>query len=255
MTLRNYVTVLIFIIISACKNSTKTTPPPPVKDTFVINVKRYERGHMEDYKVDKRDYKIIQHLDTLANSAFRIKFRTNFDRQITGLTIQYKYREGRSTDAKTALFNELKRAIFQSNYKLSNLKSLVNLTLELSSFDQPVKLKFPSSLNYLKALSIIESPVKRIEFDPNNQLGLLRLVYCDVTKLDSVMINLNQLETLFVMNNKIKDINIDTKQYRNLKLLNLSKNPLQIPIDSLKKRYPSIKIFFNENQRFSESLQ
>jgi len=254
----SYLNIIILVIISACGEISKTKNKKSAQDTLIIDIKRFnkERGVQENYKIDKRDYEIIKHLDVLANKALYTHFRLNDQHRISHLSIDFLNEKNRSKNKEQFILKSLKLSLFENpKYNLAKLGGLKMLSLYINIDSLKVNFKFPASLNHLQGLDLSGSSVQSVVFAKKNQLSFLRLVSCNLNSLDSVMTNLHNLRTLFVMNNKIKNVNFDIKKYSKLEQVDLSGNPLLTPLDSLKKKYPRVKIFFNENQRFMESTQ
>jgi len=238
---------LLTLLLSACGKTSKTKNKISLKDTLLIEIKRFnrDRGVQENHKIDQRDYKIIKYLDTLANNSFYANFHLDNDHQVSHLSIYCKFDPALKKTRRLAILEKLQYFLFASHkFNLAKLENLQVLSLYLGRLDLPIVLKFPKSLKHIKGLTLVNTPIQKIEFTPKNELSSLRLISCKVIYLDSILTNLSQIQDVFLMNNNIQEVQIDTNYFRKLEQLDLSGNPIQLPIDTLRKRYPSIQFFY-----------
>jgi len=234
---------IILLLISACSE----TPQNNIKEDNSINIKRFNRnrGIQEKYQINRNDYEIIKYLETVANKAFYANFHLDDNYQVSHLSIYCKFDPDLNKTRRLTILEKLQYFLFGSHkFNLAKLENLQVLSLYLGRLDLPIVLKFPKSLKHIKGLTLVNTPIQKIEFTPKNELSSLRLISCEVIYLDSILTNLSQIQDVFLMNNNIQEVQIDTNYFTKLEQVDLSGNPIQLSIDTLRKRYPSIQFFY-----------
>jgi len=249
---RNNIRLLTAYILLAfsslsCQDAPATNDNQEKVDSSLISVEWMNKssGIRNNYRIHKNDYEVICFLDTVEQNAYNVTFLLDDQHKILNLQVKNNTNKGSFSDPRK--WNALQNILFNSKYSILKLKGLKALELSLTSFDFPLNLNLPASLNHLKLLTVSNSSLQSIRFDVGNHLTSLFIDHNQVTSLDKVITNLKHLNYLRIANNKLTHINIDTTYHQNLEAIDISHNPIKTPIESIRKKYPSIKIYYQSD--------
>jgi len=231
--------MLVFSL--GCKKTERNTEKNLIEVTRVD----FNPAYTSKITVDKSNYKIIQHLDSLHSQAYYVEFRTNDLGKITNILIRTRFKKNLSKDKNLMRWEEFYHNLFYAKNNLANLSELKALRLYLTHFNEPIRLNIPESFNNLEILQVLYASIEGIHFHPESKVKALFLNYNQITSLDSVTNNLKELNTLHIRYNKIKKVLIDTVRFKSLKDLDLTGNPLEVEINVLRRKYPSITIYYH----------